>query len=48
MAIIVEGYVDGKKVSYDLVKYHHLLTETLEKKGILTKEDIKSLYKQSQ
>ncbi len=48
MAIIVEEYLDGKKVSYDLVKFHHFLTMTLVKKGILTKEEIRSLYRQSQ
>lgn len=47
MAIIVEGYIDGRKVSYDLVKFNNQLMETLVKKGVLTKEEIKALYKGS-
>ncbi len=48
MAIIVESYLNGRRVSYDLVKFHNVLTETLVKKGILTKEEIEALYKRSQ
>lgn len=48
MTIIVEDYVGGRKLSYDLVKFHRVLTETLVKKGILTSEEIEILYKKSQ
>ena len=48
MAIIVEGYYDGRKVSYDLVKFHHALMETLAKKGLLSKEEIQALFRKSQ
>lgn len=48
MAIIVEDYVGGRRISYDLVKFHRTLTETLVKKGILTSEEIEALYKKSQ
>lgn len=47
MAIIVEDYVGGRKISYDLVKFHRVLSETLVKKGVLTSEEIESLYKKS-
>ena len=48
MAIIVEGYVDGKKLSYDLVKFQQALLETLVDKGILSEDELKTLMKKSQ
>ena len=48
MAIIVEDYVAGRKISYDLVKFHRLLTETLVNKGVLTSAEIDALYRKSQ
>jgi len=48
MAIIVEEYVGGRKIRYDLVKFHKSLTETLVRKGILTSEEIDTLYKKPQ
>ena len=48
MTIIVEDYVGGRKISYDLVKFHKILAETLVKKGIFTSEEIGALYKKSQ
>ena len=48
MAIIVEDHVGGRKISYDLVKFHRFLTETLVKKGILSSKEIAALYKRSQ
>ena len=47
-AIIVEDHVGGRKISYDPVKFHRVLTETLVKKGVLTSEEIEALYKRAQ
>jgi hypothetical protein len=48
MAIVVEGYVGGKKVSYDLIKFQQALLDTLESKGLLTEEEVKALFDKSQ
>jgi len=47
MPVIVEEYVNRKKLSYDLMKFHRSLVETLMGKGILSEEDIKKIYSKS-
>ena len=44
MAVMVEGHVHGKKVTYDLVKFNQLLIDALVGKGVLSKEDVAGLY----
>lgn len=48
MAIVVEDYVGGRKIRYDLIKFHRFLTETLVNKGVLTNAEIEALYRKSQ
>jgi hypothetical protein len=48
MTIIVEDHVGGREISYDLVKLHRVLSETLVKKGILTGQEIEALDKKSE
>ncbi len=47
MAVMVEGYVRGRKVTYDLVKFNQLLIDALVGKGVLSKEDVAGFYEKS-
>ncbi len=47
MAVMVEGYVNGRKITYDMVKLNQLLMEALVNKGALMREVIASAYEES-
>ncbi len=40
MAVMVEGYVNGRKITYDMVKLNQLLMEALVNRGVLRRQDL--------